>query len=83
MIMVEDSKYSKLGTHTLLLIKAYKDMSHEDFKVAFKTTTAGGDHLWRQYSVTYNNNMLSLIIIIVCLPISMLLAGLIMNKLGI
>ena len=55
----EDEKYSKLGTHTMLLIRAYKNMSHEDFMVAFKTTTAGGDHLWRQYSVTYNHNMLS------------------------
>lgn len=57
--MGDDDKYKKLGTHTLLLIRAYKNMSHEDFMVAFKTTTAGGDHLWRQYSVTYNNNMLS------------------------
>ena len=41
------------------LMKAYRCLSCKDFMVAFERVEADGDHLWKQYSVTYKHNLLA------------------------
>ena len=52
--ILEDFEY-----HTNLLIKAYINLSFSDFKIAFKELDIDIKHLWRQYTTTYRNNLLS------------------------
>jgi hypothetical protein len=44
--------------HTEMLIGAYKNLSFKCFETAFKGLDIT-EHLWRQYTTTYNSNLLS------------------------
>ena len=49
----------KLMKHAKLLMKAYRCLSARDFDEAFKLGTCKAEHLWRQYTTTYRNNLMS------------------------